>query len=196
MSSKDNDLIKKIINTFETSTGKKRRHTATAQDWFRNNLRKNYGNVRTSRLMQNADFMAKPSIGGLYHFSYDPKTKATLPVYDAFPLVFPFALTDDGLGFYGINLHFLAPKLRMAVFVELLKLKTTSGYNKRTKLALDYGKLKSMSNSRALQHAIKRYRFDHMRSKFIKIEPDVWSILVNLPTERFKKGSKSQAWNS
>jgi len=195
MASADNDLIKKIIKTFESSTGKTRRHTTNARTWFRDNLRKNYGNVRTASLMQNADLVAKPTMGGLYHFAYDPKTKETLPVYDAFPLVFPFAGTDDGKGFFGLNLHYLPPKLRMAVFVELLTLKTGSGYNKNTKLALNYNKLKAISNSKAVAHAIKRYRFDHMRSKFIKVDPSVWPILIALPTERFKKGGKAMAWS-
>ena len=146
--------------------------------------------------MDNADLVAKPEIGGLYHFAYDPKTKDTLPVYDVFPLVFPFGLTDDGQGFYGINMHYLSPKIRMAVFVELLSLKSGAGYNKKTKLALNYSKLKAISNSKAVAHAIKRYRFDHMQSKFIRVDPQVWPIVLMLPTERFKKGSKSQAWKS
>ena len=195
MSSKDNKLIRKIIKSFETSTGRVRRNTAFAHKWFRDTLRKNYSNVRTARLIDQATITNKPVVGVLYHFSYNPKTKDALPIYDTFPLVFPFALTNDAKGFYGINLHYLAPKLRMAVFVELLKLRTGSGYNKYTKLALNYSKLTSISKSRLIKHAIKRYRFDHMRSKFIKVDPEVWSIVVMLPSERFKKGTNTQAWN-
>jgi len=28
--------------------------------------------------------------GGMYMFLYDPKTKAKLPYFDRFPLIFPF----------------------------------------------------------------------------------------------------------
>ena len=34
--------------------------------------------------------------GNLYMFFYDPKHKKTLPYYDKFPMVFPFATTEDG----------------------------------------------------------------------------------------------------
>lgn len=194
MSTRDNELIKKIIKRFEDTTGRKSRHTKAAQTWFRDNLRKSYGHVRTATLMNNADLVAKPEVGGLYHFVYDPKTKAKLPIYDTFPLVFPFSATDDGKGFMGINMHFLQPKMRMAIFVSLLSLKSTSGYNKNTKLALNYSKLKAMAGSKAIGHAIKRYNFSHMQSKFIKVDPQVWPIVLMLPSERFKKGSNSQAW--
>ncbi len=40
--------------------------------------------------------------GHLYMFVYDPKTKAELPYYDRFPLVFPFRKTPDG--FIGLNM--------------------------------------------------------------------------------------------
>lgn len=194
MTSKTNPLIQKIVKSYENSTGKTRRHTNASRKWFRDNLRRNFGGVRSTRLLADATFHATPKIGGLYLFNYDPKYKDQLPVYDVFPLVFPFALTDDKKGFYGLNMHYLKPKLRMAVFVELLKLKNTSGYRKSTKLALNYRKLMSISKSGAIQHAIKRYRFDHMRSKFIKVDAENWEIVVALPLENFKKGSKSQAW--
>ena len=49
--------------------------------------------------------------GHLYLFMYDPKLKKTLPYYDRFPLVFPYAKTPDG--FIGLNMHYLPYGLRI-----------------------------------------------------------------------------------
>jgi len=56
--------------------------------------------------------------GHLYMFVYDPKTKAELPYYDRFPLVFPFRKTPDG--FIGLNMHYLPYPLRINLLDNLL----------------------------------------------------------------------------
>jgi hypothetical protein len=57
--------------------------------------------------------------GKLFFFYYDPKHKETLPYYDQFPLVIPFAKEKGA--FRGLNLHYLDYQMRMALFNELLK---------------------------------------------------------------------------
>src|SRR6056300_881927 len=43
--------------------------------------------------------------GFMYMFLYDAKTKKKLPYWDAFPLVVPYARTQNG--FMGLNFHYL-----------------------------------------------------------------------------------------
>jgi hypothetical protein len=194
---KEHILINKIIKRYKESTGAQRRNSETSRKWFKDNLRKSYGHVRAPNIIKGSDFISKPKIGGLYHFNYNPKHKATLPIYDTFPLVFPFSVGKTKAGdsyFMGINMHYLPPKIRVAVFTSMLKLKTGSGYKPNTRLALNYSKLSSMANSKYVKNAVKMYLVDHMESKFIKVEPNNWEIVISLPTERFKKGGNKTAW--
>ena len=52
----------------------------------------------------------RPSVGSMYLYIYDPKTKDKLPIWDTCPLVFPMEFYDDG--FLGLNMHYLTPLAR------------------------------------------------------------------------------------
>ena len=59
-----------------------------AVDWWLGKARTAAGWRR--RLLNNADRARGTTvIGKMFFFEYDPKHKATLPIYDRFPLVFP-----------------------------------------------------------------------------------------------------------
>ena len=77
---------------------------ATARDWYRDTA-KTYGRVNEGKLMKgDADRLtSRPSVGQMYMYFYEAKTKDTLPYFDRFPLVFPFAKVKGG--FYGLNMH-------------------------------------------------------------------------------------------
>lgn len=70
--------------------------------------------------------------GKMYMYSYDPKFKETLPYYDKFPLVLPFARTQDS--FTGLNLHYLSYDMRIRLFKELLKISGTTHFDETTKI--------------------------------------------------------------
>ena len=59
------------------------------------------------------------SPGDMVMYTYNPKLKDVLPYYDAFPLTIVVGPAKDG--FYGINLHYLPPKVR-AIFLDKLNL--------------------------------------------------------------------------
>ena len=65
---------------------------ATARDGYRDTV-KTYGRVNEGKLMKgDADRLtSRPSVGQMYMYFYEAKTKETLPYFDRFPLVFPFA---------------------------------------------------------------------------------------------------------
>ena len=88
--------------------------------WLRQNAAK-LNNVSPTQLMRDADNKTNyMQMGKMYMFFYDPKHKATLPYYDRFPLVIPIERYPDG--FLGLNMHYLAPKLRLSLLEGLMKI--------------------------------------------------------------------------
>ena len=82
-----------------------------SNDWFTKqaNSLKSLG-VTPTRMLKDNDNMKwdnKITPGRLYLYMYDAKHKATLPYWDKYPLVFPYAETEDRKGFYGLNMHYL-----------------------------------------------------------------------------------------
>lgn len=76
--------------------------TQQARDWFRDKA--SGTRTTTGRLISSSDnVVAKPEVGGMFLFGYDPKHKKTLPYYDRFPLVIPVDEAEGG--FVGLNMH-------------------------------------------------------------------------------------------
>lgn len=125
-------------------------------------------------------------IGKMFFFSYDPKWKDILPIYDRYPLVFPIESYSDG--FLGINLHYLPIPIRTAMLAQLSKLASNKTLTPNTRLRISYDILQS---ARSLRNMAKpcyhRYLYSHVRSKFIEITPDEWDMAAQLPIELFKE---------
>lgn len=176
-----------------------KRNTANSLNWFRNYVTKGYNKVGTGVMYRDRSlWKSKMTIGKLYFYEYDPKHKDTLPVYDRYPLVFPFSAykAKDGMTIVlGLNMHYLPPALRMVAYKALLKLKTEQRFRKSTKLEMEWAALKSMAESKYFQHAVHAYRMDHVRSTFVEIPASAWELALFLPTARFQKGGKSLAWD-
>jgi len=119
-------------------------------------------------------------IGKMYFFWYDPKTKATLPMYDRFPLVFPIESYPDG--FLGLNLHYLSFKERSALLNTLMKFRNNNKMNATTKLRVTYDLLNSTSRiASAMRPCIKRYLYTQVRSSFVEVTADEWDKAMQLP---------------
>ena len=83
--------------------------TQASRDWFRQQARQTRG-ARPTEISRDRDRLVnRAGIGRMYFFFYDPKTKADLPYYDTFPLIFKVAHTQGG--FYGLNFHYLPEQL-------------------------------------------------------------------------------------
>ena len=172
------DLIKSNLSKENLQSRSKK-----ARDWLRRNL-------KTLRVIQknilsatDALFVGKIIIGKMYFFSYDPKTKETLPFYDQFPLVIPIEKYSDG--FLGLNLHYISPTQRIALLSKLYALLNNKNFNETTKLRISYDILSGASRFKEFAPCVKRYLYPHLRSKIIEIPPSDWEIAVFLPTERF-----------
>ena len=129
--------------------------------------------------------------GNLYFFYYDPKLKDTLPYYDQFPLVFPYKPAPGG--FLGLNLHYLDYQERYALFSNLLKINGDI-LDDRTKIKYQWSNIVAMSNVPNAKKCIKHYLVDHVRSRYMKIEPDDFMTCMMLPVEKFVGESKERVW--
>jgi hypothetical protein len=165
-----------------------------AVDWFRSQALKvkridNRKITQTTQPFVRFQSLSANSIGKMYMFVYDPKTKDILPYYDTFPLVFPIEFYGDS--FLGINLHYLPPVLRARLMDALYSTINNKKYDKTTLLKISYQILSGASRFRYFKPCVKKYLFSHVGSPFIYISPDEWDYALMLPTERFQKANKS-----
>lgn len=155
--------------------------------WFQKNIQELRSpvtlakEIATERSRQKG---GKFQMGGLYHFVYDPKTKADLPYYDIFPLVIP--LKSDGDGFIGLNLHYLPPKYRAAFMDKLMQFAITNENDEPKRLRVTYDILASTRNFKEFRACIKHYLHNHVKSKILTIKPEEWETALFLPTAVFK----------
>ena len=134
----------------------------------------------------------RPMVGSMYMYYYDPKHKATLPYYDAFPLVFPYKKVEGG--FMGINLHYLPLPLRAKLMDALYDVSNNERYDETTRLKLNYNVLNSTAKFKYFKPCIKHYLTDQMRSRFLYVYPSEWDMALFLPLERFRGASKQKVW--
>lgn len=166
--------------------------TQGARDWFRNKARSTSATPEAIVRGEKARYKNRISMGKMYLFNYDPKTKATLPYYDRYPLIFPVQGAPGG--FYGINMHYLPYVLRARLMDALYDLSSNERYDERTKLRLSYDILKGATKYKAFKPTFKRYLSSHVRSRFIEINSSEWDIALFLPLESFAKASKGSVW--
>lgn len=151
-------------------------------EWFTKNAEDALG-IRKNITRKYDRQVSFPSLGGMYFFAYDPKWKATLPIYDKFPLVLPIERYEDG--FLGLNLHYLDQGTRKALLDKLQEYASDTKMNRYTRLKLSYNLLKASSVSKTIEPCIKRYLTSHVRSRFIEINPNEWDKAIQLPVADF-----------
>ena len=122
----------------------------------------------------------RPKYGVMNLFGYDPKLKATLPLYDKFPLIFPLEPAKGG--FYGINFHYLQPGARVAFLRQLSRFASDKNFDKKTRYQI--GNL----SGRYFKKTIKHYLFSQVRTSFLNVMPDEMAVAIFLPVARFMKG--------
>lgn len=154
--------------------------TKESMEWFRNRVRKDSTIKNHDRVVK--DLKAeRPGPGKMMTYVYDPKYKDTLKYYDAYPLIIMLDISADG--WYGANLHYLPPKLRVKLLEEI--------EYRRTPLARIAA---SLENNPMTKLCLKRYLTKHIRSKPVTIPKDEWEIAIQLPFENFIKAGQKQVW--
>jgi hypothetical protein len=130
--------------------------------------------------------------GYLYTFLYDPKLKDTLPYYDMFPLVFPYAKLPGG--FMGLNMHYLPYPLRITLLDRLMTFANNKKMDETTRIKYSWELIGNVSRFKLAQPCIKHYLTDHVRSPYRRIESYDWATAMMLPVERFQGASREQVW--
>jgi len=167
--------------------------TRESREWFRNKL-KTVRRIDRNKLMKESELVrTDQSIAGhMYMFSYDPKTKDTLPYYDKFPLVIVVGPAEGG--FYGLNLHYLPPALRAKFLDALLDITNNKKYDESTKFRLSYKFLKKSSKMKYFAPCFKHYLTEHVRGQFAKVLAPEYEIAVFLPTADWAKRSSAKVY--
>ena len=183
----------KLIDRIKQSLAKEGYSTGTnnARNWLRAKVKEL---TPTSRaLMADRDRLKTNStIGKMYFYFYDPKTKDSLPYYDRFPLVIPIESYKDG--FLGLNLHYIHPKQRLILLDKLSETATNNNFDSKTKLRVSYSYLAGASKAFEATPCIKRYLFTHIQSRFLEISADEWDIAAMLPVETFVGATTSKVY--
>ena len=168
------------------------RNSLEARNW----LRQKAAEVRTvsprATIQQGPLLTNRITTGNMYLFAYDPKTKEDLPYYDRFPLVFPFRRVPDG--FYGINMHYLPPLLRAKLMDALYDTINNDNMDETTRLRINYRILQSAAKFRFFEPCVKHYLNNHVKSRFLQVDPTQWDVALFLPLERFAKANKLKVY--
>ena len=151
-------------------------------------------NIRQNGLMKSDAVRLDSRVvpGKMYFFFYDPKTKDTLPHYDIFPLVLPYAKTKDG--FMGLNLHYLDYQPRMMLFKELLKISGDKSITETSKLRYSWSLIEGMSKMRAAHPCLKHYLTGHVRSPYAEVKTEFWHTAIMLPVQKFVGENAKKIW--
>ena len=167
--------------------------TPEAAAWFKNKL-KTIKSVNRRELLRDEQFKtrSKPLAGRLFMYFYNPKTKKTLPYYDKFPLT--IMLEKASGGFYGLNLHYLPPKLRAKMFDGLQSFMNNDKYDQTTKFRLTYNLVNSAAKLKYYKPCFKHYLTKNITSQLVEVPASEWESVMFLPTESFSKANKNQVW--
>ena len=166
--------------------------TRGARNWLTDNVQRLSKAPNRQQLVNEGETTTKPVIGKMFMYFYDAKTKADLPYWDKFPLIFVFAVNRTG--WYGINLHYLPIPLRIKLFDKLLKYADDKTLDEITKLRLSYRLIKNFAQFPEVRPCIKRYLAKQVRSQLLRIDPKDWETAIFLPVEQFQKVRKETVW--
>lgn len=156
--------------------------------WFDEKIQYLKNSISPNSIMSNAQRKRDHILPGqMYLYFYHPAGIDTLPYYDTFPLVIPFA--QDGETFTGLNFHYLPPKARAVLLKNLLDFSTDTKIKENTRLKFQWSYIKGVSRYPGISDAVKKYRKDCVASQFLFIPATQWFNAIMLPVEKFATGS-------
>lgn len=163
--------------------------TSRARNWLRDQARSTRVSPRAIMRPDDRSLLTNEArIGRMYFFNYDPKTKKDLPYYDRFPLIFMVGPAEGG--FYGINMHYIAPNFRARLMDALYDAMNNQKYDETTRLRISYGILQRASKFKFFKPCLKHYLDNKVQGRFLEVEPKSWDIALFLPVEKFAKKNK------
>lgn len=124
-------------------------------------------------------------VGGVFFFKYEAKTKDRLSMWDKYPLCVPLDRYTDG--FLGLNMHYLGKGTRQGVINSVRSMRDDGRLSNtvRTKAKNWQFIMNSGANEALFKRCVKRYLFSHVRSEFVRIQPEEYAKAVQLPLEEW-----------
>ena len=173
-----------MANIFEELTSLRpkelKANSQFALDWYRNNIRRIFDRRKNENIYLDGVKTGKIVEGNMYMMFYNAKTKDKLPYYDRFPLVIPFDTESVKNGFYGINLHYIAPMIRTGLLEQLYRVK--KGENG---VEFRYEYLQTITRLRPAIPCVKRYLYSRMLTEPLQVNLEHWDVAAMLPTANF-----------
>ena len=192
------DWIKNIIRR-----GRTKEEEQKTVDWLRDKLT-DYSSLVSDKSASKTfkqDFLQKRSVdslgpnttvGRMFLFYYSAKHKATLPFWDAFPLIILLGPAKNG--FLGLNMHYLPPTYRAVFFDNLLDVMTTKKLRDSSRVAITYNLLKSTSKYKYFKPALKHYLGSHIRSNIKMVPATEWHQVLFLNNAMWQKANASSVY--
>lgn len=157
-----------------------------SRDWYRDQASK-LRDIRPDRIMRNRNALSNSSRmfrpGEMYLFNYQARDKDKLPYYDRFPLIMLIDVYSSG--FLGLNFHYLPVLKRAELMDSMYKLKNNNKFDETTRLKISYNIVKALPGDPLYKPCVKRYLNNYVKSRFVKIHPAEWDLVLMLPLDRF-----------
>ena len=163
--------------------------TDRSATWYRSQVNRIASGKTAGQLFREGKLQARPSVGRLNLFGYNPKLRAKLPYYDIFPLVLPLEPTKGG--FMGMNFHYLPPLLRFRLLERMQARASDRRFDSKTRFEVAYDDVK---NIKIVKPTIKKYLYAYCQTGFLRINADDAAIAIYLPVQRFKKAPEATVY--
>ena len=160
-------------------------------NWFREKAMSARSGAARNRILGADERYSDPDrefVGNMYFFRYDPKHKMTLSKYDKYPLAIVVERYTDG--FLGLNMHYLSVRQRKSAFRMVGEFKEKKKPNTAPSTGRGVTNWELLINfNNAVEplakESVHRYLYSHVRSQFIRINPDEYDKAVQLPIDEW-----------
>jgi hypothetical protein len=164
-----------------------------AENWFKKNVKK-LGKLGPNVLKDDRLTKVSPvRPGDMVMYTYNPKLKQVLPYYDTFPLTIVVSKAPGG--FFGLNLHYLPPKIRAIFLDKLDDVVNNQKFDKTTRFKVTYKMLAAAAKYKYFKPCFKHYLTKHVTSNVMKVSAAEWNIAIFLQTAAFRKKSTRVVWS-
>jgi hypothetical protein len=132
--------------------------------------------------------------GMMFNFIYQPESE-NLDYWDRFPLVMRMLDNSDSTkSMLGINFHYLEPKYRRILLLNLMTKIVGDISNPDSKIfGLNMSRL-ALPGNRYGRVCIRRYKYDNIVGKVLRIPPEHWIKMIYLPTYQFVGARPNKVW--
>lgn len=126
--------------------------------------------------------------GFLVFFKYKPMNESFIArntYYDSYPLVMITGVGTDG--FEGVNLHFISPEYRIALFDAIMRGLPTikAGEEWKTRLRVDYDRLEARRIFKYYRPCYRKYRWEGIKRRPVIVPFHLWEDMIKGNSHKF-----------